>query len=80
MAEYTPTTNGVLTRYAFQRARLFSPDSPERDRARSEFDRWLAEIKADAWDEGVNHAHTCGIGERMPNPYRAAGTTEAGDE
>lgn len=45
----------------------------------AEFDRWLAEVKAEAWDEGYDaHADDTGLsqmmrdmGEDNGNPYRA---------
>lgn len=44
MSDYTPTTADVFECYDWWRD--FYP------RARAEFDRWLASVKAEAWDEG----------------------------
>lgn len=61
MSDYTPTTEEVRNSYA-----SWSDAYPE-------FDRWLAEVKAEAWLEGA-----CSVGEsEFPsrewdegNPYR----------
>ena len=65
MSDYTPTTEEVRLDYA--PAKTFPADAEE------QFDRWLAEVKADAWLEGA-----CSVGEsEFPsrewdegNPYR----------
>ena len=65
MTEYTPTTEEVRNRYLSE---VFPEDE-------AEFDRWLAEVKAQAWDEGSVHgARKCLFAadlEPCPhNPYR----------
>ena len=78
MAEelYTPTTARVLDAYIWCD---MASTSDEWDAARTaEFDRWLAGVKADAWDACVSQAEACGyIGlndaselESIFNPYR----------
>lgn len=62
MTDYTPTTEEVRNRYLSE---VFPEDE-------AEFDRWLTQIKAEAWDEGKEY------GERRANreipfqlnPYR----------
>ena len=67
MADYIPTTERVRTSYACQRESIYGV---EHDFA--EFDRWLAEVKAQAWEEG----YTQGSKDMYdgdfptPNPYR----------
>jgi hypothetical protein len=61
VSDYTPTTEEVRTGY--------STATYDDDKAGEEFDRWLAEVKAQAWEEGYAEA------ERSPattawNPYR----------
>jgi hypothetical protein len=46
MSGYTPTTEEVRTGY--------STATYDDDKAGEEFDRWLAEVKAQAWEEGYN--------------------------
>jgi len=61
MSEYTPTTEHV--RSAWEEHNI-----PE------DFDRWLALVKADAWEEGWNEGCEygwSGTGARLEgNPYR----------
>ena len=54
---YTPTTEEVRLDYA--PAKTFPADAEE------QFDRWLAEVKAQAWHEGLEAAE---LG--IANPYR----------
>lgn len=62
MSEYTPTTEEVRNRYLSE---VFPEDE-------AEFDRWLAQVKAQVWDEGhtrcfhVENPHNPVKG----NPYR----------
>lgn len=71
MSDYTPPTEQVREEYATRMA-------PHLDEARREaFDRWLEQVKAEAWDAGFDAGerdafhldthpdHTC-----TPNPYR----------
>lgn len=62
MSEYTPTTEEVRNDWA-------SGIDPAGRRA--EFDRWLAEVKAQAWEEGQD-AELERLAEEppRPNPYR----------
>ena len=63
MSEYTPTTEEVRKGYA---GALYLSEVP-RDRS-EEFDRWLAEVKEQAWDEGFREGLDGDRGD--PNPYR----------
>jgi hypothetical protein len=74
MSEYTPTTAEVSRRYMLG-AWEESGDTSGDDVA--QFDRWLASVKADAWDGGrkeTSQAFLAGLGDRniiTPlNPYR----------
>jgi len=75
MSDYTPTTDDVREDFAFP----WSPDQIGDKQARLEaFDRWLANLKADVWDEGEeagmkNQANWDGWRDTKPpitNPYR----------
>lgn len=70
---YTPTTQGVLDTYIWCGMGSTS-DEWDADRT-AEFDRWLNEVKAQAWDRG--HGAPCDewwdsdmCREYHPNPYR----------
>ena len=92
MTEYTPTTKAIRDCYVFADEGLDgSLRSPER-LLHAEFDRWLAGVKADAWDEGkraeeigwthVYDGHPVREGETcdeciVSNPYRSKEVTDA---
>lgn len=57
MSDYTPTTEQVRSAWAyFRNVSQADTTYPE---ALAQFDRWLADIKADVWDE----AHAAGFCE-----------------
>ena len=61
----TPTTEDVRYAYATRMA-------PVRDSERyAEFDRWLNEVKAEAWEVGANAGYVDALlgYEPMRNPY-----------
>jgi hypothetical protein len=61
VSDYTPTTKEVRN--------LFSWDNDEGEmNAKAGFDRWLADVKAEAWDEGYVSSDDY-YGEH-DNPYR----------
>ena len=67
---YTPTTEEVREVY---RGCLVQTDTNiysfvDEAQADGEFDRWLAEVKAQAWDEGFREGLDGDRGD--PNPYR----------
>jgi hypothetical protein len=75
MFEYTPKTKDVRDAYIDDQMRgefgRLMGETP------GEFDRWLASVKADAWDRGrkeTSQAFLAGLGDRniiTPlNPYR----------
>ena len=85
MTEYTPTTENIPNCYIYSSEGYDgSLQIPERQ-SRAEFDRWLNEIRAEAWDEGrraeelgwthawdghpVPEGDTC-AGCMVENPYR----------
>ena len=74
MSDYTPTTEVIRHAVSFPRERLGEP-RPIKPEA---FDRWLEQVKAEAWDQG----YTSGMSNAMRrmsdepkapltrNPYR----------
>ena len=63
MSDYTPSTEEVREQWL----ELWTYD---RD---AEFDRWLASVKAEAWDEVaaiVENCHDCLTYSGVKNPYR----------
>lgn len=60
---YTPTTGVVRTDY-------IRTQFTDVDKAGEEFDRWLAEVKAEAWQEGWD---TKPPYQEINNPYRQEG-------
>ncbi len=59
MTDYTPTTEHVLKSWLHD------------GRMSSEFRLWLAEVKAQAWEEGFQDGHDSAMGVRnTDNPYR----------
>ena len=68
MSDYTPTTEEVRNQYSgFSTSNSNHTGQVYLNFA--EFDRWLAEVKADAWEEG-NLAEDIGPDMRASNPYR----------
>ena len=63
MSDYTPTTDEVRDHYASYPGARFTPETAER------FDRWLASVKAEAWDEGWEEGVSWPHG-KLQNPYR----------
>lgn len=59
MSDYTPTTEEIRESYVLMQKCGAYPE-PE-----AEFDRWLADVKAQAWHEGLEAAE---LG--VANPYR----------
>lgn len=47
MSDYTPTTEDVRISYVCQRESIYGIHHDG-----AEFDRWLTEVKAEAWEEG----------------------------
>lgn len=77
MAEYAPKTNAVKYAWDLFRAPFlirkswYAPGDTVRVTG-PEFDRWLNQIKAEAWAEGYLAARA-GLGSQVPNPYRKEG-------
>ena len=77
MSDYTPTTQQVRDGYRFDPEEdYYNPlqAGANTERAGRDFDRWLKQVKAEAWDEG-HHAgqhneHEYRPGRAMANPYR----------
>lgn len=70
MSDYTPTTEVIRHAVAFPRERLGEPRpiKPE------VFDRWLGQVKSEAWEEGhragQHNEHEYRSGRAMTNPYK----------
>jgi hypothetical protein len=75
-AEYTPTTEEVRARYQTASRNKFGHRDPKRI-TDTEFDRWLAKVRAEAWDEGYSAAAEYVDGPDWaappPNPHRENG-------
>ena len=86
MAEYTPTTDEVRERFidgAINRATAtgFSVTRYIIDKARADFDRWLTEVRREAWDEVADYhdrtnAPDIAESTRRDNPYRKKEATD----
>ena len=75
MCDYTPTTEEVRGAYEGQLIKVGDNAYQLLDEAhaKAEFDRWLAEIKAEAWEEGYAHGNADAFTEARldrDNPYR----------
>lgn len=77
MSEYTPTTADIRHGYIVTSMR-YTPETDDhllakrRREVADEFDRWLDQVKADAWDAGAQaQAAAYGMDQDTgPNPYR----------
>lgn len=80
MSEYIPHDDDVEMAYIHGASQDY-PVAGRADALRAEFDRWLASVKAEAWDEGFNagegeaYEHEARLQWSMPhtcakNPYR----------
>lgn len=65
MPEYTPSTIVVKSAYVVFTRNAFVASTGELNQ---EFDRWLAEVQAAAWDEGYGDDMTANT--PRTNPYR----------
>lgn len=88
MSEYTPTTADIRHGYIVTSMR-YTPEtddhllSKRRREVADEFDRWLAGVKADAWDEGEQAGMRradweYGATPNMPKPNPYEGDRHAG--
>ena len=68
MSDYTPTTEMVKSLYEIGKIKAY--DSYDL----AEFDRWFAEVKAQAWEEGYNAKWVETY--FYDNPYRRERTSE----
>ena len=61
----TPTTLEVRESYTYFRGAIPTVEHE------AEFDRWLNEVKAEAWEEGANAGYADALADRetMRNPY-----------
>lgn len=69
MDKYIPTTQEI--REAFSKQAIPYAKDPHIPIVNEWFDRWLAEVKADAWEEGVADRDRYDYPE---NPYREGET------
>ena len=65
MDDYTPTTLEVRESYTYFRGTIPTVEHE------AEFDRWLNEVKAEVWEEGVNTGYVDALlgHEPLRNPY-----------
>ena len=69
MSDYTPTTEEVRHIYGnYLDDNVLKWGEAMAGEARKRFDRWLASVKAEAWDEGHLSFYEAGV--ICPNPYR----------
>ena len=70
MTDYTPTTKQVREQFTREEPPQIGTVA-EKGRA---FDRWLEQVKAEAWEEGHNagqhNEHEYRPGRVMTNPYK----------
>lgn len=74
MSDYTPTTEEVREAWIIARYwddyELFDIDEKMRDEESAQFDRWLKQVKAEAWDEGFDAGvDNVVLKEFVFNPY-----------
>lgn len=68
MSDYTPSLSAVRNAYSNG-----SADRIPQQGADSEFERFIAKIKAEAWEEGISAQQYYELdGTMTPNPYRPA--------
>ena len=73
MTDYTPTTEEVRYKYSWWTDKNLVARGLEPTDTLAEFDRWLAEVKAQAWEEGYAHGNADAFTEARrdrDNPYR----------
>ena len=66
MDEFTPTTSDLCDAWGYFRHEGTDWGNPAYCKG---FNRWLASVKAEAWDEGARQGCMCQPPE-VPNPYR----------
>jgi len=73
MSDYTPSITQVRNAYVNSRNVAFhyriDPEGRISGPAK-EFERWLAEVKAEAWEEALSEAAEQGTIQIPDNPYR----------
>ena len=80
MNDYTPNTESVresiayLAKYHAKGQHCDADLVVVESEVQGQFDRWLAEVQANAWDEGFKTSVRTNFHDRMPrladNPYR----------
>lgn len=81
MSKYTPTTDEVRAVYVWTHTRNFDSYQVGRTLASEqkhygdEFDRWLDQVRSEAWDEAADHleyrhSHAAAYELRLANPHR----------
>ena len=74
MSDYTPTTEEVSGAYNFWLQQCSDETVEE---ITKKFDRWLAEVKAQAWEKGFQGGHDSAMGvSNTKNPYRQGENNE----
>lgn len=72
MSDYTPTTEDIRAAYE-NRAAIGPPAmAADYEEAAAQFDRWLASVRAEAWDGGFRSgvAYQVDDNDAWRNPYR----------
>lgn len=69
MSEYIPDTSDVRMNYVDGTRQLHGKDMLLQD-VYAEFDHWLAEVRAEAWEEGFSKGVNFFNAGDTPNPYR----------
>ena len=73
---FTPTTEQVRFAYIDRKGfirQAFGSEADDDQAASTEFDGWLASVKAEAWEQGYDAAPLGGR-PRQENPYRETET------
>lgn len=75
MSGFTPTTDQMRMVYITEGAHLPAAKAYDHAEAGAEFDRWLDQVKSEAWDEAADHleyrhSHAAAYELLLANPYR----------
>lgn len=75
MSSFTPTTAQMRMIYTTEGAHVPAAKAYDHAEASTEFDRWLDQVKSEAWDEAADHleyrhSHAAAYELRLANPHR----------
>ena len=69
---YTPSDDEVMTDYLNMQSLVADEKDTEANyQALMRWQRWLASVRADAWDEAMSAAEEVDGPNYLPNPYRS---------